>query len=395
MRIGMLIPESTSTLCDSRSQSTQRRLVQREHAAARPEATDNPCGAGSGSDSSPRLTLVLGLPFHELTLESALDDCVAAMDDPRPACFVTPNLDFARLAAEQPRLHDIVFHADRILCDGKPLTWLSRLTPTMLPERVAGSDLTPRLLEICVQLRKRVYFFGSDEITLERTAAAYPDLEICGWNSPPFAPIEDWDNPTYVRRIRDAAPDLLLVALGCPKQEYWAVPRLDELGVPLTLCIGASLDFIAGTQTRAPRAIQAVGLEWFWRMMTNPKRLAGRYARDLLFLLRSVPTQWKLRTKQPSAPLQVQHHADGGVTVNCNSTPANILTLVSLAGLAREQRLNDGPIPRLEHVSVALRQCLKKLSLLDQFDTEGSERGKPVIEFPTTNEFRQAASRAA
>ena len=334
--------------------------------------------------TEPELTMVLGLPFHRLTLEAALGECARAMNDPRPEYFVTPNLDFARLAAEQPRLHDIVFHADRILCDGMPLVWLSRLSPVALPERVAGSDLTPRLLKFCEERNKRVFFFGSDEATFARTAAQFPNLEICGRTSPPFAPIDDWDNANYVRRIRRAQPDLLLVALGCPKQEYWAAPRLTELGVPLTLCIGASLDFIAGTQTRAPRAIQAIGLEWFWRMMSNPKRLAARYARDLVFLLRAAPTQWKLSSTKTSGSLHVQRNAAGESVIDCNDvSAADLSTLISLAAVARKQRMDGGPLPTLQNVSRAMGDALRRFSLTNQF--EDCERESTKISFSKTS----------
>lgn len=240
--------------------------------------------------SEPQLSVVLGLPFHRTTMNDALDDCERFMVGDRPRYLVTPNLDIARLAAHDPRLRRLLFAADRVICDGLPLVWLSRRQKMPLPERVAGSDLTPRLLERCAATGRSVFFFGSDEATLEKAASVlrerHPDLKIGGWISPPLAKMEDWDNDGYVEQIRAAKPDLLLVALGCPKQEFWIEKNQRRCGVPLAIGIGASLDFIAGKQIRAPRVMQALGLEWFWRMASAPRRLAGRYAADLMFLLR-------------------------------------------------------------------------------------------------------------
>ncbi len=242
----------------------------------------------SSTTSEPRLSVVLGLPFHRTTMDETLDACEDYMNSDGSHYLVTPNVDITRLASKDAKLRRILFAADRIICDGLPLVWLSSRQKTPLPERVAGSDLTPKLLERCAQAGKSVYFFGSDEATLEKVGAVlnerHPELKIAGWSSPPLAPVEDWDNERHVEEIRAAAPDLLLVAFGCPKQEYWIDTYQKRCGVPLAMGIGASLDFIAGKQVRAPRLLQIIGLEWFWRMASAPRRLAGRYAADFEFL---------------------------------------------------------------------------------------------------------------
>jgi exopolysaccharide biosynthesis WecB/TagA/CpsF family protein len=265
----------------------------------------------------PPLSVVLGLPFHRTTMEETLADCERFMDGDEPRYLVTPNLDITRLAANDSRLRRILFAADRVICDGKPLLWLSRRQKMALPERVAGSDLTPRLLERCAEGRRSVFFFGSDEATLEKAAAVlaeqHPNLTVSGWASPPLAAMDDWDNDGFVAQIREAKPDLLLVALGCPKQEFWIEKYQRVSGVPLAIGIGASLDFIAGKQVRAPRFLQAIGMEWFWRFANSPRRLGGRYAADFKFLMR----QW---LKIPAAGHQVlllpetpMRGADGGI----------------------------------------------------------------------------------
>ncbi len=253
------------------------------------------------SDETP-LSMVLGLPFHRQTMAEALEDSVAAMRDRgSSAYFVTANLDITRQAYLDSRLREIIFRADRVYCDGLPLVWLSRLFGVPLPERVAGSDMTPLLLERCARENLPVYFFGSDNQTLKRAAAVlkhrYTGLRVVGCSAPPVGEIESWSNEAIVNQIRCARPALLLVALGCPKQEYWISQYLEKTGVPLAIGIGASLDFVAGKQVRAPRWIQALGMEWLWRFSRDPRRLGHRYASDLWYLLTKAPRQWRFENR--------------------------------------------------------------------------------------------------
>jgi UDP-N-acetyl-D-mannosaminuronic acid transferase (WecB/TagA/CpsF family) len=115
--------------------------------------------------------------------------------------------------------------------------------------------------------------------------------------------IHEWNNAEIVETIRAARPDLLLLALGFPKQEQWESAYHQKAGVPLSIGIGASLDFICGKQKRAPLWMQKTGLEWLFRLLTNPSRLTRRYYKDLVFLvtltwrqaqaLRSMRRQWR------------------------------------------------------------------------------------------------------
>ncbi|WP_309383893.1 WecB/TagA/CpsF family glycosyltransferase [Cerasicoccus frondis] len=242
----------------------------------------------SADPAEPPIAVLLGLPFHDLTMSEALDECRLALTANRPVYFVTANVDFAAQAYENASLRKILFYAKRVVCDGMPLIWISKVLGHPLRERVAGSDLTPKLLEICVEMNKRVYFFGSDDQTLAEVAEILsermPNLKIAGYESPPMGKVQDWDNEAVVQRIKASGADLLLVALGCPKQEDWIYLFHQRAGAALSIGIGASLDFVSGKQVRAPGWMQSTGLEWLWRMGTNPKRLFSRYFRDFLFL---------------------------------------------------------------------------------------------------------------
>ncbi len=249
---------------------------------------------------------VFGIPFANLTLEEAVDHCEALVSERTPRHLLTANVDFLDCCERDPEQRRLILGGDGVFCDGMPLVWASRLFGSRpLPERVAGSDLVPRLLERCAARGLSVYFFGSDPETLDtvqtRLASQFPSLKVAGTASPPVGQMEDWDNEAFVKSIREARPDVLLVALGFPKQDAWIRRFRDRLGVPLSIGIGASLDFIAGKQRRSPRWMQRTGLEWLWRLATDPRRLAGRYWRDFGALGRATARQaaWEIVRRLP------------------------------------------------------------------------------------------------
>jgi len=249
------------------------------------------------------LAFVLGLPFHVSTMDQAIEDAVIHIESRKPGYFITANADFIAQAYENETLKDILFHADRVVCDGMPLVWLSRIFKPRLPERVTGADMVFRLFEEADKRSWKVFFLGSDEDTLSKTKSIlgdqYPKMKIVGTISPPFGTIESWPNTEILKDIKNTQPDLLLVAVGCPKQEYWISKYKDESRIPLSIGIGASLDFICGKQIRAPKIVQRIGMEWMWRLLTNPTRLFKRYSKDLYYILLLGYRQWKL-TREPS-----------------------------------------------------------------------------------------------
>lgn len=258
----------------------------------------------------PEVAFLLGLPFHRMTMRETVAEAIRVVERGIPRYFVTANADFVAQAYENPRLRDILVHAHRAVCDGMPLVWLSRLFPPRLPERVAGSDLVFELFREGSARAWRFFFLGSDEATLatvgEVLAKRYPGLTVAGSFSPPFAPVEKWPNEEIARAIQEARPHVLLVAVGCPKQEYWISQYGSRLNVPLSIGIGASLDFISGRQVRAPRWMQKTGMEWIWRMGTDPGRLVARYWKDFRYLFRLAFRQWRLTRQSQARPLDLR-----------------------------------------------------------------------------------------
>ena len=242
-----------------------------------------------GPDGRPERVRVMGLPLARLTFAAALDRIDALVAAGRPSYFITANLNYAMVSDALPALKIVDDAADFVLADGMPLVWASRLGPRPLPERVAGSDLIFGMSERAAAKGHKLYLMGGPPGVAEAAAAALTTrnagLCVVGVECPPFRRLTDAEEAEQTARIRAARPDILLVAFGQPKGEFWIAERLENLGVPVCVQVGASLDFAAGRMKRAPRWLQKTGLEWVFRMAQEPRRLAGRYARNIRFLL--------------------------------------------------------------------------------------------------------------
>ena len=246
--------------------------------------TESGPAAPSVSPARPPL-VILGVPFDDVTMTETLTLIEAMIAARRPHYLATARVDFVVQAHEDEELRRILFEADLVLCDGTPLVWASRWLSNPLPERVAGSDLVPHLLRLAAARGYRVYFLGghpdTTALAVKNVERTYPGIQVAGWDSPPFAPLLEMDHAGINARILAARPDLLLVSFGCPKQEKWIAMNHLTLGVPVSIGIGATIDFLAGTIRRAPMWLRRAGLEWVFRLLQEPRRLYRRYAKDL------------------------------------------------------------------------------------------------------------------
>jgi N-acetylglucosaminyldiphosphoundecaprenol N-acetyl-beta-D-mannosaminyltransferase len=243
--------------------------------------------------------VMLGVPFHPVTLEEALDRIEEMIASGRPHYVVTPNLDFVAQARVDAELRRILMEAHLVLCDGTPLLWAAKLLGAPLPQRVAGSDLVPLLLHRAAEKKHRVFFLGASPETgrqaLDRLRARYPALTVSHY-SPPFCQLHEMDHEDIRQRILQARPHLLFVCFGCPKQEKWIAMHYRRLCVPVVAGVGGTLDFLAGRLKRAPLWMQRSGVEWIYRLAQEPRRLLPRYVRDLWVFGAHLATQpWRLR----------------------------------------------------------------------------------------------------
>ena len=257
----------------------------------------------------------------------------------KPAYLVTANLDFAAQASEDVELQRILVEAEIVLCDGTPLVWASRLTGKPLRERVAGSDLVPRLAAHAEKKGYKIFLLGGELSSLkgasENLQRKYPALPAVHYYSPPFAPLHEFDNQQILEEIRKASPDILLVAFGCPKQEKWIYMHYRKLGVPCCIGIGATVDFLAGKVSRAPAWVARTGLEWVYRVLQEPRRLAGRYMKDVLFLVRQT-----LRESRAIAAASA-----GEKTEQVPTTMSDGLEIISWYGALTSAHVEDLPMP--------------------------------------------------
>ena len=223
-----------------------------------------------------------GVGLLALTQQQAVGVILDAVGAGRGGWVVTPNLAILREIGRSPDVRRLVAQADLVLADGVPVLWASRLLGTPLPETVPGSGLIFSLAEGAARRRASVYLLGGKpgvaELAARRLRERCADLTIAGALSPPFG----FENDTVqLERIRDsvaaAAPDIVFVGLGFPKQERLIAQLRAHLPGTWFLGVGIALSFAAGDLSRAPVVLQRVGLEWLYRLGQEPRRLYRRY----------------------------------------------------------------------------------------------------------------------
>jgi exopolysaccharide biosynthesis WecB/TagA/CpsF family protein len=217
------------------------------------------------------------------SMAEAVNEIIAAVRQRDTFCVHTLNLDHFVKLHSAPDFHDAYRRARFVTADGFPIVLMGRLAGVPVA-RTTGADLVKPLCREAARHQLPVFLFGSTRLALaasvRRLSRRYRELEFAGC----LAPGLDFDpNSAYadfaIARIRRSGARICFLALGAPKQEMFAARCLDELRGTALVCIGAALDFIGGTQTRAPDFAQRMGLEWLWRMLNDPWRLAPRYAR--------------------------------------------------------------------------------------------------------------------
>jgi len=231
------------------------------------------------------LVRILEIQVDRVTMDQALERVDAMIEGGGPFQVLTPNVDHVMRALRDPAFAALYRQGDLVVADGAPLVWASRFLGDPLPERVAGSDMTPRLCAMAARRGRSVFLMGglpgSAEAAARILTERNPGLQVAGWDPAPVGFDKDRElSRALEEKIRAARPDLLFVALGSPKQDVWIHENKERLGVPVSMGVGATLDFISGKVKRAPLIFQKAGLEWFWRLLCEPRRLWKRYLLD-------------------------------------------------------------------------------------------------------------------
>ena len=233
-------------------------------------------------NSEPARVTIAGGWVHKLTMAQTIDRIDNAIAQGQGGWVVTPNLDILHKLTHDDEFAKLVEPATLRLADGMPLVWASKLAGDPLPERVAGSDLVWHICQRAAERNYSVFLLGGDEGIADKAAGVlqekYQGLRVVGTHCPPFGFEKDETEMQTIRtKLSDTNPDIVLVALGCPKQERLIETLRHDFPKAWFFGIGISLSFVTGDVKRAPTWIRRLGLEWVHRLLQEPGRLARRY----------------------------------------------------------------------------------------------------------------------
>lgn len=273
--------------------------------------------------------IVLGVPVDDVTMADAVDDVAQFVTAGRRSGswyqVTTVNLDFLTNAVRDRALLPILQRSSLSIPDGMPIIWAARLLRSPLQGRVAGADLVEALTARAAACGWTIYLFGAAPGVAEQAARLlgdrHPGARVIGDSGPRFADVDAMD-PAALDRIRAADPDILLVALGNPKQERWIQRYATELAIPVLIGVGGTFDFIVGRRRRAPEWMQRLGLEWLYRTLQEPARLGRRYAKDAIVcgprLLGEVWRERRTRGDERWSPAEIHRAPDGGLLIRAH-----------------------------------------------------------------------------
>ena len=223
--------------------------------------------------------------IDNLTAEEAKNIIDGFVLDGESHYVVTPNSDIIVKMQDDIDLKRICDNADLILTDGMMLVKLSRFLKKPIKERVCMTDFIWDICDLADKKDYKIFLFGGKEDSLKRALnkikESYPTINIVDSFSPPFGFENDQKQIEYInKRILESKADILIVFLGCPKQEKFIYNNMNKYKVPVSITMGGCVDFLAGSVKRAPKWMQNAGLEWFYRFMQEPKRMFKRYFID-------------------------------------------------------------------------------------------------------------------
>ena len=214
---------------------------------------------------------VLGIGFHRLSMTQAVTACLSLIDSPSPAYVVTPNAEIAYAAQSDASLMAALNGAELVLADGIGIIKGAKKLGRPLPERVPGVEVGPGLFDEMQARGKTLFLLGGKpgvaELAAQNIQARFPLLRICGTHDGYFK-----DDSEVLPQIQAAAPDVIFVCFGAPKQELWMQRNRASVGQALMLGLGGTLDHLAGLAPRAPRLLRRLGLEWLYRLLSQPSR---------------------------------------------------------------------------------------------------------------------------
>lgn len=222
---------------------------------------------------------------NNVDMKETVEEIERLIAQNKKSYIVAINVDVVMKIEEDPYLKKITDEADMVLVDGKPLIWISKWHKHSVKEKISGSDMVPILLKRAAEKGYSVFIIGGKEGIAEKAKENVerdiPGIKIVGTYSPPFGFENDERELENINSIiSQASPDILIACFGCPKQEKWIYENYQKYNAKVSVCAGATVDFLAGNINRAPKWMSDHGLEWFYRFTQEPKRMFKRYFVD-------------------------------------------------------------------------------------------------------------------
>ena len=228
-------------------------------------------------------TDIFGVKFDNYTISESVDKAIDSLNNDAPFVIYTPNPEIVNTARSDSNYKSVLNTADIITPDGIGIVSASKILKGNIKERAAGFDIVCGILQKLSDKNGSVYLFGGKpgvaEKAAEKVLETYPGIVVSGVHHGYFKNDEE-----IVKDISDKKPDLLLVCLGAPKQELWINKNKDVLNAGILVGAGGSIDVLAGNVKRAPDIFIKLGLEWFYRLLKEPKRI-GRMMKLPLFII--------------------------------------------------------------------------------------------------------------
>ena len=220
-----------------------------------------------------------------VTLEEAISHIEKCINARKIGYVITPNVDQIVRIEHDPYFREICDNAELLLADGHPLLWIANWYKTPIKQKVCGSDLVPILCGVAARKDYSVFLLGAAEGVAAKAAEnlkqRYPGLNIAGTYSPPFGFEKDKKEIEKINRmLYKSKADMLFVGMGVPKQDIFIYENMNKYQIPMSFSIGATIDFLAGVQKRAPKWMSKIGMEWLYRLLQDPKRMFKRYIID-------------------------------------------------------------------------------------------------------------------
>lgn len=243
---------------------------------------------------------LLNTYVNNVDMKEALESINEMIIQKRSAYVVAINVDVIVKIESDNYLKEITDNADMVIVDGKPLIWISRFYNRPIKAKISGSDLVPQICEYAVKKKYSIFIIGGKEGIAEKAKKNLerdlPGIKVVGTYAPPFGFENNEVELNKINElINDAKPDILIVCFGCPKQEKWIYENYKKYYATVSICAGATVDFLAGNVNRAPKWVSDNGFEWLFRFIQEPKRLFRRYFIEDIKIINIV---WKYRRKR-------------------------------------------------------------------------------------------------